>query len=61
MISRATRSFWQAYEGLNATQKRAARRAFTLFLQDPDFHNDKTYLSVVGFLFYYAKRRRALQ
>ena len=26
-----------------------------------DFHNDKTYLSVVGFLFYHAKPRRALQ
>jgi uncharacterized protein YqjF (DUF2071 family) len=26
-----------------------------------DFHNDKTYLSVVGFLFCHAKPRRALQ
>ena len=26
-----------------------------------DFQNDKTYLSVVGFLFYHAKPRRALQ
>jgi uncharacterized protein YqjF (DUF2071 family) len=26
-----------------------------------DFHNDKAYLSVVGFLFYHAKPRRALQ
>jgi uncharacterized protein YqjF (DUF2071 family) len=25
-----------------------------------DFHNDKTYLSVVGFLFYHAKPRRAI-
>jgi len=26
-----------------------------------DFQNDKTYLSVVAFLFYHAKPRRALQ
>jgi uncharacterized protein YqjF (DUF2071 family) len=26
-----------------------------------DLHNDKTYLSAVGFLFYRAKPRRALQ
>ena len=26
-----------------------------------DFHNNKTYLSIVGFLFYHAKPRRALQ
>jgi len=26
---------------------------------NPDFHNHKTYLSVVGFLFYHAKPRRA--
>jgi uncharacterized protein YqjF (DUF2071 family) len=25
-----------------------------------DFHNDKTYLSVVGFLFYHAKPRRSI-
>jgi len=42
------------------------RRFETLAPQVPadiqlDFHNDKTYLSVVGFLFYHAKPRRALQ
>jgi len=26
-----------------------------------DFHNDKTYLSVVGFLFYHGKPRRAIR
>ena len=60
MISRATRSFWDAYEGLNATQKKAPRRTFTLFLQDPAFDNDETDLSVVGFLFYHAEPRRVL-
>jgi hypothetical protein len=38
VISRVTRSFWKAYEQLNAAQKTAARRAFALFLENPG-HN----------------------
>ena len=55
MISRATRSFWQAYEGLNATQKRAARRAFTLFLQDPG-HNSLQFKKLRGYPDYWSVR-----
>src|SRR5438874_2220097 len=55
MITRAARSFWQAYEGLNVTQKRAARRAFTLFLQDPG-HNSLQFKKLRGYPDYWSVR-----
>jgi hypothetical protein len=48
VISRATRSFWQAYEQLNKAQKKAARRTFTLFLENPG-HNSLQYNVRVAF------------
>ena len=55
MISRVTRSFWQAYEGLNATQKKAAHRAFALFLEDPG-HNSLQFKKLRGYSDYWSVR-----
>lgn len=35
MISRTTRTFWQAYGQLSEARQDAAQRAFRLFVQDP--------------------------
>lgn len=36
MISRARPSFWKAYANLSETNRRAARRAYSLFAENPD-------------------------
>ena len=36
MNSRTRPSFWRAYAGLNETNRKAARRAYALFAQNPD-------------------------
>jgi hypothetical protein len=55
VISRTTRSFWQAYEELNAVQKRAARRAFALFLENPG-HNSLQFKKLHGYSDYWSVR-----
>ncbi len=55
MISRATRSFWEAYEQLNAAQKSAARRAFALFLENTG-HNSLQFKKLRGYLDYWSVR-----
>lgn len=36
MTSRTRPSFWRAYERLNEPNRKAARRAYTIFTQTPD-------------------------
>ena len=55
MISRVTRSFWKAYEQLNAAQKTAARRAFALFLENPG-HNSLQFKKLRGYPDYWSVR-----
>ncbi|PYK53455.1 MAG: hypothetical protein DMF20_10470 [Verrucomicrobia bacterium] len=55
MISRATRSFWQAYEQFNPAQKRAARRVFALFLENPG-HNSLQFKKLRGYSDYWSVR-----
>jgi hypothetical protein len=55
VISRATRSFWEAYEQLNAAQKSAARRAFALFLENTG-HNSLQFKKLRGYLDYWSVR-----
>jgi hypothetical protein len=55
VISRATRSFWEAYEQLNAAQKMAARRAFALFLENPG-HNSLQFKNLRGYSDYWSVR-----
>ena len=55
MISRATQSFWRAYEQLATPQKNAARRAFRLFLQDPR-HNSLQFKKLRGHADYWSVR-----
>ena len=55
MISRVTRSFWQAYEELNSAQKKAARRAFALFLENPG-HNSLQFKKLRGYSDYWSAR-----
>ena len=55
MISRATRSFWDAYAELDAAQKRAARRAFALFLENPG-HNSLEFKKLRGYADYWSVR-----
>jgi Txe/YoeB family toxin of Txe-Axe toxin-antitoxin module len=55
VISRATRSFWDAYAELDAAQKRAARRAFALFLENPG-HNSLKFKKLRGYTNYWSVR-----
>jgi Txe/YoeB family toxin of Txe-Axe toxin-antitoxin module len=36
VISRARPSFWKAYANLSETNRRSARRAYSLFAENPD-------------------------
>lgn len=55
MISRVTRTFWQAYEKLNSAEKKAARRAFSLFASDPG-HNSLQFKKLRGYPDYWSVR-----
>jgi len=55
VISRATRSFGEAYEQLNAAQKSAARHPFALFLENPG-HNSPQFKKLRGYSDYWSVR-----
>ena len=55
MISHVTRSFWLAYEQLNPAQKKSARRAFALFVEDPG-HNSLRFKKLRGYSDYWSVR-----
>ena len=55
MISRATRTFWQAYARLSGSHKDSAQRAFRLFVRDPG-HNSLQFKKLRGYANYWSVR-----
>ena len=55
MISRTTRTFWEAFQHLSEARQDAARRAFRVFVQDPG-HNSLQFKKLRGHADYWSVR-----